>query len=202
MNVAYSASMRIALLSPLLFTAMLGIGVRPAAAEPAVQPGPGVAAAPQLAAPNPPSPALVPLPQADAVLVRKSEHRLYLMSHGQVLRSYHVALGLVPEGAKEQVGDFRTPEGRYWLTRRNSHSDFFLSILISYPNDQDRRQARRHHVDPGGSVMLHGLPNLLRHPPEYYEQFDWTDGCIALSNSDIVDIWMLTGDNTPIDILP
>ena len=142
------------------------------------------------------------MPVADLILVRKGERRLYLMQHGQVLRSYRVALGLQPEGPKERAGDFRTPEGRYLLTRRNPRSDYFLSIQVSYPNDQDLRRARHQHVDPGGAIMLHGLPNTLRHPPEYYEKSDWTDGCIAMSDSDMVELWMMTQDNTPIEIRP
>jgi murein L,D-transpeptidase YafK len=142
------------------------------------------------------------MPVADLIIVRKSERRLYLMRHGSVLRSYRVALGLQPEGPKERAGDFRTPEGRYLLTRRNPRSDFFLSIQVSYPNDQDIRRARHQHVDPGGAIMLHGLPNNLRHPPEYYAKSDWTDGCIAMSDADMVELWMMTQDNTPIDIRP
>jgi murein L,D-transpeptidase YafK len=142
------------------------------------------------------------VPTADEVVVHKNERRLYLMRHGEVLRSYRVALGLMPEGTKERAGDFRTPEGRYLLERRNSRSDFFLSIQISYPNDNDVRRARSHHLDPGGSIMIHGLPNNLRHPPAYYSTSDWTDGCIAMSNSDMVELWLMTPDNTPIEILP
>jgi murein L,D-transpeptidase YafK len=142
------------------------------------------------------------MPIADQIIVRKSQRRLYLMRRGAVLRSYRVALGLVPEGAKERAGDFRTPEGHYQLTRRNPRSEFFLSIQVSYPNDQDMRRARHQHVEPGGEIMLHGLPNNLRHPPEYYAKADWTDGCIAMSDSDMVELWMMTQDNTPIDILP
>ena len=142
------------------------------------------------------------MPIADQVLVRKSERRLYLMRHGEVLRSYRVALGLMPQGPKERAGDFRTPEGRYQLTRRNSRSDYFLSIQVSYPNADDLRRAHRYHVDPGGSIMVHGLPNLQRHPPDYYAAADWTDGCIAMSNADMVELWLMVQDNTPIDILP
>ena len=142
------------------------------------------------------------IPIADRIVVRKSERRLYLMRRGEVLRSYRVALGLQPAGPKERAGDFRTPEGRYLLTRRNARSDYFLSIQVSYPNDEDVRRARHQHVDPGGSIMLHGLPNNLRHPPEYYATADWTDGCIAMSDSDMVELWMMTQDNTPIDIQP
>src|SRR5579863_9750163 len=82
------------------------------------------------------------LPIADAVVVHKSERRLYLMRHGEVLRAYRVELGLMPEGPKERAGDFRTPEGHYQLTRRNSRSDYFLSIQVSYPNDQDMRRSK------------------------------------------------------------
>jgi lipoprotein-anchoring transpeptidase ErfK/SrfK len=142
------------------------------------------------------------VPIADEVVVRKSERRLYLMRHGEVLRSYRVALGLQPAGPKSRAGDFRTPEGKYLLTRRNSHSDYFLSIQVSYPNAEDVRRAHRDHVDPGGSIMVHGLPNNQRHPPDYYAAADWTDGCIAMSNADMVELWLMVQDNTPIEILP
>jgi murein L,D-transpeptidase YafK len=142
------------------------------------------------------------VPIADEVVVRKSERRLYLLRHGEVLRSYRVALGLMPEGPKERSGDFRTPEGRYQLTRRNSRSDYFLSIQVSYPNAEDLRRAQRDHVNPGGSIMVHGLPNYQRHPPDYYAAADWTDGCIGMSNSDMVELWLMVQDNTPIEIRP
>jgi murein L,D-transpeptidase YafK len=142
------------------------------------------------------------LPVADEVVVRKSERRLYLLRHGEVIRSYRVALGLVPQGPKEQAGDFRTPEGHYQLTRRNTRSDYFLSIQVSYPNPDDMRRAHSHHMDPGGLIMIHGLPNNLRHSPDYYATADWTDGCIALSNSDMVEVWLMTQDNVRVEILP
>jgi len=144
----------------------------------------------------------VSLPMADEVIVRKSERRLYLMRNGQILRSYRVALGLDPVGAKQRSGDFRTPEGLYYLVRRNPRSDYFLSIQVSYPNAADIERARREHVDPGGSIMVHGLPNVLSHKPSYYARSDWTDGCIGLSDSDMVEVWLMTRDDTPIDILP
>lgn len=143
-----------------------------------------------------------PLPQADFVLVRKGERRLYLMRRGEVLRSYRVALGLNPVGHKERSGDFRTPEGRYRLERRNPRSDFFLSIQVSYPNARDAAQARRNGWSPGGSIMIHGLPNDPRKSAEYYATQDWTDGCIAVSNADMLEIWMLVSNNTPIEIEP
>jgi murein L,D-transpeptidase YafK len=143
-----------------------------------------------------------PLPMADRIVVHKAERRLDLMRGYSVLRSYKVALGLNPVGQKERAGDFRTPEGTYYLSRRNSRSDFFLSIQVSYPNDADLRRAHHKHWDTGGSIMIHGLPNSLKHPPQYYENNDWTDGCIAVTNADMVEIWLLTPDNTPIDIRP
>jgi murein L,D-transpeptidase YafK len=142
------------------------------------------------------------LPTVDRVLVRKSERKLVLMRGGNVVRSYHIALGLSPVGQKERSGDFRTPEGSYRLERRNPRSEYFLSIKVSYPNEQDLKRARARRWDTGGSIMIHGLPNQLKHDPDYYISHDWTDGCIAVSNADMVEIWMLTPDDVPIEILP
>lgn len=142
------------------------------------------------------------LPPVDHVVVRKSERKLFLMHGATVVRSYKVALGLNPVGQKEREGDSRTPEGQYRLIRRNPRSDYFLSMQVSYPNDADMKRARRMHWKAGGSIMIHGLPNQLKHSPGYYERSDWTDGCIAVTNADMVEIWLLTPDNAPIDILP
>jgi murein L,D-transpeptidase YafK len=149
----------------------------------------GIASADQIAA-------------ADRVVVRKAEHKLYLYSGDRLLGSYQVKLGLAPVGQKEREHDFRTPEGHYRLERRNTRSDFFLSIQVSYPNKDDEARARQHRWQPGGLIMIHGLPNYLKHPADYYASNDWTDGCIALSNSDMVEVWMRTQDNIPIDIYP
>jgi murein L,D-transpeptidase YafK len=146
-----------------------------------------------------PSPSL---PYVDHVVVRKAQHRLYLMDGNKVVRSYKIALGLEPVGPKERDGDFRTPEGWYRLARRNPRSEFFLSIQISYPNPEDLARARLHDWQPGGAIMIHGLPNRLKNSPWYYEHNDWTDGCIAVSDADMVEIWLLTRDGMPIDILP
>ena len=139
---------------------------------------------------------------ADHVVVRKAEHRLYLYNGSRLLGEYKVALGLSPVGSKEREHDFRTPEGRYFLARRNTRSDFFLSIQVSYPNKNDEQRARQKRWAPGGSIMIHGLPNAPKHPAAYYSSNDWTDGCIALSNSDMVEVWLRTQDNVPIDIYP
>lgn len=162
---------------------------------------PGIGRASQAGSAAPPD-LLEPLPQADLILVRKGERRLYLMRRGEVLRSYRVALGLNPVGHKERSGDFRTPEGRYRIERRNPRSDFFLSLQVSYPNSRDAAYARRNGWAPGGSIMIHGLPNEPRKNADYYATQDWTDGCIAVSNAEMLEIWMFVSNNTPIEIEP
>jgi len=139
--------------------------------------------------------------RADRVVVRKSRRRVDLYRGETILRSYDCSLGLSPTGHKQREGDFRTPEGSYYLDTRNFDSDFFLSIRISYPNDQDFAWAREHGVDPGNYIMIHGLPNQMDRPPSYYHTHDWTNGCVAVSNADMVEIWMLTDFLTPIEIL-
>jgi murein L,D-transpeptidase YafK len=143
------------------------------------------------------------LPQVTRVVVKKSERRLFLMDGNKVVRSFKIHLGLEPRGAKERSGDFRTPVGRYHLIRRDPRSEFFMSIQISYPNAKDLARAQAHHWNPGGDIMIHGLPNRLNGSSLYYYQhFDWTDGCIAVSDADMMQIWMLTRDGMPIDIEP
>ena len=139
---------------------------------------------------------------ADRVVVHKAEHRLYLYSGSRLLGEYKVELGLSPVGTKQREHDFRTPEGHYYLARRNTRSDYFLAIQVSYPNKEDEQRAHKRGWAPGGSIMIHGFPNTPKHPPSYYSSNDWTDGCIALSNSDMVEVWMRTQDNIPIDIYP
>jgi len=139
--------------------------------------------------------------QADLVLVVKSARKLYLMKAGQVLRAIDIALGLFPKGPKRREGDFRTPEGSYRLEARNANSDYFLSIQISYPSDGDRAQARKSRVDPGGLIMIHGWPNEPHYELGHYDG-DWTDGCIGVRNADMVDIWLMTRESTPIEIRP
>lgn len=141
-------------------------------------------------------------PQADEVVVHKTDRKLELKRDDEVIKSFDIALGLEPAGHKRREGDSRTPEGRYRLIERNTESDFFLSILISYPNTADRSRARAAGVSPGGQIMIHGQPNRPKHNEEFYRLTDWTDGCIAVSNSDMVDIWLMTDENTPITIMP
>jgi murein L,D-transpeptidase YafK len=142
------------------------------------------------------------LPLADSIVVRKSERQLYLMRKGTVLRSFKIALGLRPDGHKQYEGDYRTPEGKYRLIRRNPNSEFFLSIQVSYPNEDDVARARKQGLRPGGAIMIHGQPNIPTRSKDYYATVDWTEGCIAVSNSDMVEIWLMTPPDTPIEIQP
>lgn len=141
-------------------------------------------------------------PLADKVVVQKADRKLHLMRDGEAFRSFDIALGIVPLGHKEEEGDNKTPEGRYWLDMRNPNSDYFLSIRISYPDATDRQKARQKGLDPGGQIMIHGQPNNPTYSAAYYRRADWTNGCIAVSNSDMIDIWLMTPDRVPIEILP
>ena len=141
-------------------------------------------------------------PVADVVVIEKGERQLHLMQGGKAFRTYKIALGIRPIGDKKWEGDFKTPEGRYTLDRRNPDSEFFLSIHISYPNFGDRQEATNLGVSPGGAIMIHGQPNVPTRSETYYRTQDWTNGCIAVSNSDMIDIWLMTGENTPIEIRP
>lgn len=140
--------------------------------------------------------------EADKVVVIKSEHTLTLLSRGKVIRTYKVALGANPVGAKEQQGDHKTPEGTYTLDRRNPKSQFYKSIHISYPNEQDRRKAQHKGRSPGGDIMIHGLPNGYGMIGAAHRARDWTDGCIAVTDAEIDEIWKLVPDGTPIEIRP
>jgi murein L,D-transpeptidase YafK len=142
------------------------------------------------------------LQPVDRVIVKKANRRMELMRAGAVIASYKISLGLQPIGQKQREGDFRTPEGTYRLTRRNAQSDFFLAVQVSYPEAIDIAIARRNGWAPGGAIMVHGLPNILKYSRDRYMSTDWTDGCIALSNEDMLDFWLLTGADTPIEIRP
>lgn len=133
--------------------------------------------------------------RVDEIRVDKSERRMTLLRDGRIVKSYRILLGDAPVGHKRQQGDERTPEGRYRITFRNDKSRFHLSLRVSYPNEADRRQARARGVDPGGDIMIHGGT-----PPGYSR--DWTDGCIALSDAQIEEVWRLVPVGTPITLSP
>lgn len=147
-------------------------------------------------------PATQHLPEITQVLVHKAERRLYLLSDDQTVRVYPISLGNAPVGHKLSEGDSRTPEGDYLLDWRLADSDFYKSIHISYPSPRDRELAEAWGLDPGGSIMIHGLPNNAGDLAFAYAGLDWTDGCIAVSNEDMDEIWELVENGTPIRINP
>jgi murein L,D-transpeptidase YafK len=140
--------------------------------------------------------------KADQVIVDKSTRTLTLLSHGKVLRTYKVALGGVPLGAKEREGDHKTPEGHYILDRRNSKSRYYKSIHVSYPSEQDKQKAAERGVLAGGDIMVHGLPNGFGWLGATHRERDWTDGCVAVTDKEMDEIWELVADGTPIEIRP
>jgi murein L,D-transpeptidase YafK len=150
-----------------------------------------------LSANDPPLPASA---LADKVVVLKSYRRLLLMRGDEVLKTYFVSLGGDPVGPKIRQGDNRTPEGRYVLDRHNANSQYHKSIHISYPNANDLARARKLGVSPGGELFIHGLPNDFHGHSEALG--DWTEGCIAVSNAEIEEIWRAVADGTPIEIKP
>lgn len=138
----------------------------------------------------------------DRVIVLKKERTLQLMSHGKIVKTYKVALGGNPVGPKVQQGDRRTPEGVYVLDYRNVHSQYYKSIHISYPNAADRAKAAKLNVRTGRDIFLHGLPNGERAVGSAHRATDWTDGCVAVTDEEIDEIWKLVADGTPIEIRP
>jgi murein L,D-transpeptidase YafK len=140
--------------------------------------------------------------RADHVVVVKKERTLELLGQGKVIKSYKVALGGDPVGPKTKQGDHKTPEGMYVLDFRNAHSQFYKSIHISYPNEHDRAFAQQKGVSPGGDVFLHGLPNGYGAIGAAHRLKDWTDGCIAVTDEEMDEIWKAVPDGTPIEIKP
>jgi murein L,D-transpeptidase YafK len=138
----------------------------------------------------------------DKVLVIKHERLLRLVSRGKIVKTYKVALGTEPVGAKQRQGDHRTPEGTYVLDSRNAHSHFYKAIHISYPSPEDKTRAEAAHVAPGGDVYLHGLPNGFGAIGSAHTVRNWTDGCIAVTDNEIDEIWNLVKNGTPIEIRP
>jgi murein L,D-transpeptidase YafK len=141
----------------------------------------------------------------DLVVVEKSSKRLVLMHNGKAVREYPVALGPNPRGHKRHEGDGRTPEGRYQLDWRNPESKFYRSIHISYPNERDLQFAQSHNLDPGGHIMIHGSPDWVPSDDwarQWLYRENWTEGCIAVTNGAMDEIWAAVKDGTPIEIRP
>jgi len=140
--------------------------------------------------------------KADLVVVEKSKTRLYLMKDNKILKSFRVALGAKPKGHKVKEGDERTPEGRYILDYKKADSGFYKAIHISYPNEDDIKHAEELGVDPGGQIMIHGQKNSMSKVAFTRQSRNWTDGCIAVTNSAMDIIWNAVDAGTPIIIKP
>ena len=139
---------------------------------------------------------------ADSVVVEKSKHRLALYMQGALVRSYLVALGQQPVGDKVRIGDMRTPEGMFRIEARNPASRYHRALRISYPDAAHRAKARALGVSPGGDIMIHGLPARQAWVGASHRDYDWTEGCIAVTNQEIEEIWSAVPVGTPIHIKP
>jgi murein L,D-transpeptidase YafK len=139
--------------------------------------------------------------RADKIVVSKSDHTMTLMSKGKALRVYKVALGRGPNGPKEHQGDHKTPEGEYVIDQKNPQSRFHLALHVSYPNELDRKRATDRGRDPGGAIMIHGVEKQFAWLGSLQHEVDWTDGCIAVTNPEIEEVYRLVPAGTPVEIL-
>ncbi|HLK09323.1 MAG TPA: L,D-transpeptidase family protein [Candidatus Angelobacter sp.] len=140
--------------------------------------------------------------QADKIVILKSARTMTLLSGAKVLKTYKVALGSVPIGPKQVEGDHKTPEGEYIIDAKNQHSQFHLSLHISYPSAADQQRARSLGQPPGGAIMIHGLARPFAYLGPLHRQTDWTDGCVAVTNAEIEEIWKLVPVGTRVEIRP
>ena len=140
-------------------------------------------------------------PVIDKLLVIKSEQKLHLLRRGEVVKSYRVSLGK-KDGPKQYEGDQRTPEGTYWINWRQHSKKYNLAMHISYPNAADLKRAYKLQKPAGSMIMLHGTPTDEEYPEWFFHTLNWTDGCIALTNEDMQEVWSLVRDHTMIEIRP
>lgn len=142
------------------------------------------------------------LKRADRIVVVKSAHTLTLMRGNQVLRVYRVALGRTPVGLKTRKGDHKTPEGEYLIDAKKPNSRFYRALHISYPNEDDKERALGQGLDPGGDVEIHGIENGLGWIGRLHRKIDWTDGCIAVTDSEMDEIYSSVDIGTSVKIVP
>lgn len=138
----------------------------------------------------------------DKVLIEKKKRRLMLISKGEVIKTYKIALGGNQTGPKERQGDNKTPEGTYTIESRNRHSGYHLSLRISYPNENDKKRAKELGVSPGGDIMIHGIKNGFSWVGDFHSEIDWTEGCIAVTNQEMEEIARLVPNGTLVEIRP
>lgn len=140
--------------------------------------------------------------RADSIVVEKRLRRLTLYQNGTPVKHYAIALGKNPSGRKVQIGDFRTPEGVYYIEGRKPESTYYRALRISYPDQLDRLRARSLGLTAGGDIMIHGLPTGRESIGAAHNRTDWTEGCIAVTNEEIDEIWAAIPDGAPIQIKP
>lgn len=141
--------------------------------------------------------------EVDKILIHKAARKLYLLSKDGILKEYDISLGFEPKGAKEQQGDGKTPEGLYKISGRNAKSRYHKALRVNYPAQKDLENARAKGIkDPGGDIMIHGLPNGLGSIGRAHLLRDWTLGCIAVTSDEIDEIWELVPIGTPVEIKP
>jgi murein L,D-transpeptidase YafK len=138
----------------------------------------------------------------DKILIEKQARRLSLISKGEVLKTYKIALGGNPVGPKERQGDNKTPEGTYCIISRNRDSQYHRSLHISYPNEIDKKRARELGVSPGGNIMIHGIKYGFSWVGDHQAEVDWTKGCIAVTDEEIEEIDKLAPNGTIVEIRP
>jgi len=138
----------------------------------------------------------------DRIVIEKSARELSVVANGKWLKTYRVALGRNPVGAKQQEGDNKTPEGIYKIDSRNPQSNFHLALHISYPSDHDKARAAERGADPGFDIMIHGIQNGRGWIGAFHRLTDWTAGCIAVTDEEIEELWRITPDGTTVEIRP
>jgi murein L,D-transpeptidase YafK len=136
------------------------------------------------------------------MVVEKSAKRLSIFRDGKKIKSYRIALGLNPAGAKQEEGDMKTPEGIYQIDSRNAQSSFHLALHISYPSDEDNKRAASRGVFAGSDIMVHGIRNGHGWIGAFHRWKNWTAGCIAVTDEEIEELWRVTPDGTTIEIHP
>jgi len=140
--------------------------------------------------------------KADLVLVDKSKRQLHLLHKNEIFATFPATFGGDTKGHKQQRGDGRTPEGHYILDWKNGNSGYYKSIHITYPDAADKAAAAKAGRDPGDNIMIHGQKNGYEWLESLARFVNWTDGCIALSNSDMDKVWEKVDPGTPIEIRP
>ena len=146
-----------------------------------------------------------PLPENTPItrlVVMKSKRQMWAYNQDTLVKIYPISLGKSPIGHKQFEGDKKTPEGIYRINERNPNSAYHKNLGISYPNAEDKAHALSQGKSPGGLIKIHGLPNKFPDIGRQHLRKDWTDGCIAVTNEEIDELFNAVVHNAEIDIRP